>query len=84
MQTLDQCHEPGHFTIAPSQALIRSAKRHVVKPFEVPKEWMRNGTADPRSIERNEAPARQVGWWAVVQDDFETDEARRLGATVSA
>src|SRR5262249_37958973 len=45
-----------------------SAKRHVVKPFEVPKEWMRF-----RSMDWGSAVPFSVGWWAVVQDDFTTD-----------
>jgi hypothetical protein len=45
-----------------------SAKRHVVEPFEVPKEWMRF-----RSMDWGSAVPFSVGWWAVVQDDFETD-----------
>jgi hypothetical protein len=45
-----------------------SAKRHVVKPFEVPQEWTRF-----RSMDWGSASPFSIGWWAVVQDDFETD-----------
>src|SRR5262245_29286064 len=44
------------------------SKRHVVRPFEVPKEWMRF-----RSMDWGSASPFSVGWWAIVQDDFETD-----------
>src|SRR5438874_55701 len=44
------------------------SKRHVVRPFEVPAEWMRF-----RSMDWGSAVPFSVGWWAVVQDDFETD-----------
>ena len=44
------------------------SKRHVVRPFEVPAEWMRF-----RSMDWGSASPFSVGWWAVVQDDFETD-----------
>lgn len=43
-------------------------KRHVVRPFGVPKEWLRF-----RSMDWGSASPFSVGWWAVVQDDFETD-----------
>src|SRR5262249_35015889 len=42
--------------------------RHVIRPFEVPKEWMRF-----RSMDWGSASPFSVGWWAIVQDDFETD-----------
>jgi hypothetical protein len=41
-------------------------KRHVIAPFEVPKDWMRF-----RSMDWGSASPFSVGWWAVVQDDFE-------------
>ena len=44
------------------------SKRHVVRPFAVPAEWMRF-----RSMDWGSASPFSVGWWAVVQDDFETD-----------
>src|SRR5262245_28126912 len=44
------------------------SKRHVVRPFEVPAEWMRF-----RSMDWGSASPFSVGWWAVVQDDFDTD-----------
>jgi hypothetical protein len=47
-----------------------SAERHVVKPFEVPADWLRFRSADWGS-----AAPFSVGWWAVVGDD---DNALRL------
>jgi hypothetical protein len=49
-----------------------NTKRHVVRPFEVPKDWLRF-----RSMDWGSASPFSVGWWAVVQDDFATD-ARTL------
>jgi hypothetical protein len=40
-------------------------KRHVIEPFEVPKDWMRF-----RSMDWGSASPFSVGWWALVQDDF--------------
>ena len=45
-----------------------SMRRHTVKPFVIPKEWLRF-----RSMDWGSASPFSVGWWAVVQDDFETD-----------
>jgi hypothetical protein len=45
------------------------SKRHVVKAFAVPKEWLRF-----RSMDWGSASPFSVGWWAVVQDDWEIDE----------
>src|SRR5262245_31845303 len=42
-------------------------KRHIVKPFEIPA-WMRF-----RSMDWGSAVPFSVGWWAIVQDDFEHD-----------
>lgn len=39
-------------------------KRHVIKPFEVPKEWMRFRSGDWGS-----AKPFSFGWWAVASDD---------------
>jgi hypothetical protein len=40
-------------------------KKHVVAPFEIPKEWLRF-----RSMDWGSASPFSVGWWAIVQDDF--------------
>lgn len=41
-----------------------SNERHVIRPFEIPKGWLRYRAADWGS-----ARPFSVGWWAVVQDD---------------
>jgi len=41
-----------------------NTNRHVVEPFEVPKEWMRF-----RSMDWGSASPFSIGWWAVVSDD---------------
>jgi hypothetical protein len=46
------------------------ASRHVVRPFEVPKEWMRF-----RSMDWGSASPFSVGWWAVVTDDIIVENA---------
>jgi len=43
-------------------------KRHVVKPFAVPAEWMRFRSGDWGS-----ASPFSFGWWAVASDDLRTD-----------
>lgn len=40
-----------------------SQSRHVIRPFEVPKEWLRF-----RSMDWGSASPFSVGWWAVVTD----------------
>lgn len=40
--------------------------RHVFDPFEVPRDWARF-----RSMDWGSAKPFSVGWWAVVQDDFQ-------------
>jgi hypothetical protein len=42
-----------------------SYERHVVKPFEIPSDWLRFRSADWGS-----AAPFSVGWWAVVQDEY--------------
>jgi hypothetical protein len=42
-----------------------STERHVVKPFEIPSDWLRFRSADWGS-----AAPFSVGWWAVVQDEY--------------
>src|ERR1700693_2132097 len=42
-----------------------SHERHVIPPFDVPKDWLRFRSGDWGSA----FPA-SVGWWAVVQDDY--------------
>lgn len=39
--------------------------RHVIKPFQIPREWMRF-----RSMDWGSAKPFSVGWWAVVSDDY--------------
>lgn len=41
-------------------------ERHVIRPFEIPREWTRLRSADWGS-----AKPFSIGWWAIVQDDFE-------------
>jgi hypothetical protein len=54
--------------------------RHVLRPFELPADWLRFRSADWGS-----AKPFSVGWWAVVGDDFPvpqiTDQRSALGAT---
>jgi len=42
-----------------------SNERHVLRPFEIPSDWLRFRSADWGS-----AKPFSVGWWAVVGDDF--------------
>lgn len=46
-----------------------SSARHVIRPFEIPKEWARFMSGDWGS-----AKPFSFGWWAVVQDDYRTAE----------
>lgn len=41
------------------------AKRHIIAPFEIPKDWLRF-----RSMDWGSAAPFSVGWWAIVQDDY--------------
>lgn len=41
-------------------------RRHVVRPFEAPKDWPRF-----RSMDWGSAKPFSVGWWAVVSDDYQ-------------
>jgi hypothetical protein len=43
-------------------------EKHVVRPFEVPKDWLRF-----RSCDWGSAKPASVGWWCVVGDDFAVD-----------
>lgn len=45
------------------------ARRHVVRPFEVPLHWLRFRSGDWGS-----AKPFSFGWWAVVSDDYRTSE----------
>lgn len=45
-----------------------SMARHVIRPFEIPKDWLRF-----RSMDWGFAAPFSVGWWAVVQDDYTWD-----------
>jgi Terminase large subunit, T4likevirus-type, N-terminal len=44
------------------------ARRHIVRPFEIPKGWMRFCSADWGS-----AKPFSIGWWAVASDQFTAD-----------
>jgi hypothetical protein len=46
--------------------------KHVVRPFEIPSDWLRFRAADWGS-----AKPFSVGWWAVVGDDFQLPDAER-------
>jgi hypothetical protein len=48
-------------------------KKHVVEPFEVPREWKRR-----RSMDWGSAVPFSVGWWAIVQDDYRLADGRVL------
>ena len=39
--------------------------RHIIPPFEIPKDWLRF-----RSMDWGSASPFSVGWWAIVQDDL--------------
>lgn len=52
------------------------AARHVWRPFEIPKHWMRF-----RSMDWGSASPFSVGWWAVVSDTFKAEN--REGKTVT-
>jgi hypothetical protein len=41
-----------------------NSTRHIVPPFEIPKDWLRF-----RSMDWGSASPFSVGWWAIVQDD---------------
>lgn len=47
--------------------------KHVVRPFEIPKEWMRFRSGDWGS-----AKPFSIGWWAVVTDLFKTPDGYDL------
>jgi hypothetical protein len=42
--------------------------KHVVRPFTVPEDWTRF-----RSMDWGSAKPFSVGWWAIAQDDYETE-----------
>ena len=46
-----------------------SKSRHVIRPFEIPSHWLRFRSGDWGS-----AKPFSFGWWAVVSDDFRTEE----------
>lgn len=56
-----------------------SSRQHIIRPFSIPKNWVRFRSADWGS-----ASPFSVGWWAVVQDDFQLPDGRILprGAVV--
>jgi hypothetical protein len=49
------------------------SSRHVVKPFELPKHWLRF-----RSFDWGSARPFSVGWWATVSDPYTTEEGVTL------
>ena len=49
------------------------SRRHVVRPFEIPREWTRFRSGDWGS-----ASPFSFGWWAVVGDTFTTADGLRL------
>lgn len=49
------------------------SEKLIVRPFEVPPEWVRF-----RSMDWGSASPFSVGWWAVVQDDFKLRDGRTL------
>jgi hypothetical protein len=49
------------------------ARRHVVRPFEVPKDWTRFRSGDWGS-----AKPFSFGWWAVVGETFKTEQGLTL------
>lgn len=48
-------------------------QKHILRPFEVPKDWTRF-----RSCDWGSSKPFSVGWWAIVQDTFETPEGQYL------
>lgn len=50
-----------------------SRSRHVIRPFEIPDHWMRFRSGDWGS-----AKPFSFGWWAVVSDDYRTEEGLTL------
>ncbi len=52
-----------------------SRARHIVRPFEIPRHWLKFRSGDWGS-----ARPFSFGWWAVVSDDHRTDEDRRSRA----
>jgi hypothetical protein len=50
-----------------------NSERHVVRPFQVPQEWMRF-----RSCDWGSAKPFSVGWWAVCPDLFEAPDGHKI------
>jgi hypothetical protein len=50
-----------------------STSRHVIQPFQIPDHWMRFRSGDWGS-----AKPFSFGWWAVVSDDYKTQEGLTL------
>lgn len=46
-----------------------NTKRHVIRPFEIPEHWLKFRSGDWGS-----ARPFSFGWWAVVSDDYTTEE----------
>jgi hypothetical protein len=45
-----------------------NSSRHIVRPFAIPESWTRY-----RSMDWGSARPFSVGWWAIVPDDFQTE-----------
>jgi hypothetical protein len=50
-----------------------SNDKHVIRPFEIPGDWLRF-----RAIDWGSAAPASVGWWAVVGDDYQLPEGPTL------
>lgn len=48
-------------------------QKHVIRPFEIPKEWSRIRSGDWGS-----AKPFSIGWWAIVPDNFQTSDGHWL------
>jgi hypothetical protein len=50
-----------------------SSEKHILRPFPVPETWTRF-----RSMDWGSARPFSVGWWAIVEDDYRTEDGRVL------
>jgi hypothetical protein len=50
-----------------------SNEKHVIRPFEIPADWLRF-----RAIDWGSAAPFSVGWWTVIQDDHQLPDGGRL------
>jgi hypothetical protein len=49
------------------------SRKHVIRPFEIPADWLRF-----RAIDWGSAAPASAGWWAVVGDDYQLPEGPTL------